>query len=68
MFLFRKPAPERPVTLASLDERVRRIEGLLAACDVRGNRDESCVPKSVQRALAKLAKAGGFNFPHQDSG
>jgi hypothetical protein len=68
MFLFRKPAPERPVTLASLDERVRRIEELLAAVDVRGTRGESCVPGSVQSALAKLAKAGGFHFPHQDSG
>lgn len=68
MFLFRKPAPDRPVTLASLDERVRRIETLLAALDVRGNRDESCARGSVERALASLAKRAGFHLPRQDSG
>jgi hypothetical protein len=68
MFLFRKPAPERPVTLASLDERVRRIEELLAALDVRGTRDISCARGPVERALASLAKAGGFHLPRQDSG
>lgn len=58
MFFGRKQQPERPLSLSSLDERLRRIEALLMAPEAKP------LPRTLAGALTSLAKRAGFEFPH----
>jgi hypothetical protein len=62
MFLFRKP---RPLSLESLDARVREIEARLAVRDAPTRDNGACQGGRVtlEGALESYARSAGLNMP-----
>lgn len=65
MFLARFPWRRSPLTLDSLDARLRSVEAVVGLRDV-SHEGPVHIAQPVEAALRDLAKSGGFVFPEGD--